>query len=124
MRKLLVLLVVALGLAPGTWVRSPLPPADTRQVLFFRSLPTPNADLGPFELAGAWELRSPNSVFGSYSALVALGDGTLLAASDRGSLLRFAPPGARPAGVRIGHFARDEGRGKRDMDIEALTRDP
>ena len=124
MRKLLAILAVALCLAPGTWVRSPRPPADTRQRLTVYGLAMPRVDLGPLAVTGAWELRSPNSDFGSYSALAVLGDGTLLAAADHGGLLRFSPPGAPFEPVRIARFPSGEGREKRDMDLESLTRDP
>lgn len=124
MRKFALILVVLVGLAPGTWLWSPRPPADQRQILNMSALRVPNVHLGPLEPVGAWTLDSPNSVFGSYSALVALDDGTLLAASDKGSMMRFAPPGARPARVRIGYFGVDGSQPKRQLDIESLTRDP
>lgn len=124
MRKVALLLVVALGVAPGTWLRSPRPPADERQALSFTTLQVPEADLGPLELAGAWVLDSPNNVFGSYSALVTLDDGALLAASDKGSMLRFAPPGVQAGGVRIGYFGQDATLPKWRLDIESMTRDP
>jgi len=124
MRKLALIVVVILGLAPGTWLWSPRPPADKRQILTFTALRIPKVDLGPLEPAGAWVLDSPNRDFGSYSALVTLGDGTLLAASDKGSMMRFSPPGARPVRVRIGYFGHDETRTKRQLDIESMTRDP
>src|SRR6478752_3669230 len=124
MRKAVLLLVVVLGLAPGTWLWSPRPPPDKRQILSFRALPIPDVDLGLLEPAGAWVLDSPNDDFGSYSALVALGDGTLLAASDKGSMMRFSPPGARAALVGIGYAGQDENRPKWQLDIESMTRDP
>jgi hypothetical protein len=124
MRKFLLLLVVILGLAPGTWLWSPRPPADRRQVLNFHSLRIPVVDLGPLEPTGAWVLESPHGDFGSYSALAALGDGTLLAASDKGSMMRFSVPGARAARVRIGYFGQDGNRPKWQLDSESMTRDP
>ena len=124
MRRLVALLLVALGLTPGTWWRSPVPAADNRQIVSFTPLPQPDLDLGPLRLAGAWQMRSANEHFGSYSALAVLGDGVLLAASDRGRMLRFSTPGARPSPVRLDFFAGREQRDKRRMDLEALTRDP
>lgn len=124
MRKLALLLVVILGLAPGTWLRSPRPPADERQILRFAALPVPAVDLGPLEPVGAWALDSPNDAFGSYSALAALGDGSLLAASDKGSMMHFAPPGVQPSTVTIGYFGQDGSRPKWQLDIESMTRDP
>jgi hypothetical protein len=124
MRKVLLLLVVILGLAPGTWLWAPRPPADKRQILSFRALPIPDVDLGPLEPAGAWVLDSPNGDFGSYSALAALGDGTLLAASDKGSMMHFTPPGAGQARVRIGYWGQDGNRPKWQLDMESMARDP
>ena len=124
MRKAFLLLVVILGLAPGTWLWSPRPPADRRQILSWRALEIADVDLGPLEPAGAWVLDSPNHDFGSYSALAALGDGTLLAASDKGSMMHFSPPGARAGPVRIGYFGQDGNRPKWQIDIESMTLDP
>lgn len=121
MRKVVLLLVLIVGLAPGTWLRSP---ADRRQILHVGALQVAEVDLGPLDLAGAWVLDSPHDSFGSYSALAALDDGSLLAASDRGSMLRFAPPGARRAQVRIGYFGQDPSQPKWKLDIESMTRDP
>ena len=122
MRRLVVLLVVALGIAPGTWVRSPAPQNDTRQILTVTGLELPAIALGPLELTGAWELDSPNRRFGSYSGLVALDGATLLAASDYGTMLLFPMPGeqGRP---RIASFPGTDARPTYQRDLEALTRD-
>ena len=71
MRKVVLLLVLIVGLAPGTWLRSP---ADRRQILHVGALQVDEVDLGPLDLAGAWLLDSPHDSFGSYSALAALDD--------------------------------------------------
>jgi hypothetical protein len=123
MRRLLALLLVALGLAPGTWWRSPPPPASDRQAVTVTPLVGMGAKLGPLELAGAWQLRSAHRHFGSYSALVVLDDGTLLAASDRGRMVRFAPPGGARFPARLDFFAGRDEPDKRKVDLEALTRD-
>ena len=119
-----MLLLVALGLAPGTWWRSRPVPPDDRQALAITRLAVPPVDLGPLRLVGAWELRSGNRHFGSYSALADLGDGTLLAASDRGRMLRFSPPGAAAPRVHLDFFAGRALQDKKQADIEALARDP
>lgn len=124
MRRLFLLIVVAVGLAPGTWLRSPRAPADNRQILAIAPLPVLAGDLGPLRLVGAWRLDSPNRHFHSYSALVMLDDGQLLAGSDRGRMLRFAPPGATPQPPRLGLFAGRREENKASVDLEALTRDP
>ena len=124
MRRLLALLLVTLGLAPGTWWRSPVPLANSEQVVSFTPVAAGVDRIGPLEVAGAWVMRSPNAHFGSYSALIALGDGTLLAASDRGRSLRFSPPGARPQRPQLDYFAGRRTARKSQADIEALARDP
>ncbi len=124
MRKLVLLLMLILALAPGTWLRSPRPPADERQILSVRALPVGAIELGPLAPVGSWVLDSPNDAFGSYSALAALDDGTLLAASDKGSMMRFAPPGMPGGGVAIGYFGQDRSLPKWQLDIESMTRDP
>ena len=124
MRRLVLLLVVAIGLSPGTWWRSPAPIADRQQTLHVLPLGQQPRRVGEMRLLGAWELRSPNSDFHGYSALAALDDGTLLAVSDRGRRLRFSPPGASGS-AELGPFsATDQGDEKRLADVEALTRDP
>jgi hypothetical protein len=122
MRKLFLILAVIVGLAPGTWLRSPLPPADTRQVLSFSALRLPAMNLGPLEPTGAWVLHSPNDAFGSYSALAVLGDGSMLAVGDKGGTMRFSPPGTQPAPVSIGYVGGE--RPKHRLDLESLARDP
>lgn len=125
MRRLTLLLIVAAGLAPGTWVRSAdRTPPDNRQLLFADRLRVPQAPFGEIEVAGAWHLRSPNSHFHGYSALVTMGDGTLLAVTDGARMMRFAPPGAEPPSVAFSHVAGVEEKDKRFVDAEAMTRDP
>jgi hypothetical protein len=94
------------------------------QVLSFTALDVPAVGLGPLEPVGAWVLDSPNDTFGSYSALVALGDGSLLAASDKGGMMRFAPPGVSGGQATLGYFGQDGTRPKWRLDIESMTRDP
>lgn len=124
MRRLVALLVVALGLAPGTWWRSPVPTEDSRQPVTFTRIAVPAVDLGPLMLAGAWRLRSADAHFGSYSALAVLGDGTLLAGSDRGRTLQFAPPNKPGPPSRFGYFAGRVPAVKTQADVEAFARDP
>lgn len=123
MRRLTLLLIVALGLAPGTWARVPPPPesTDNRQILTVVPLRVPPVNLGEFRLAGAWSLASPNHHFGSYSALVSLPGGTLFAVSDHGRMLWFTPPGRSGRLVRFDYFAQSEWA---VADVEGLTRDP
>lgn len=77
--------------------------------------------LGAFELEGAWALTSGLKGFGSYSALLAMPGGRLLALDDGGGWLAFSPPGAAAGPVRHGlEFPRNW----RISDVESATRNP
>lgn len=124
MRRVILLLIVAIGLAPGTWWRSAPPAVDDRQELRIIPLGVERQSIGRMQLVGAWELRSPSSHFHGYSALAALDGGNLLALSDRGRLLRFSAPGRGGGPPRLGWFSvTTKGDDKRLADIEAMTRD-
>ncbi len=121
-----LLLIVALGLAPGTWWRTTQHEleSDNRQILRIERLRFQQAGRGEVAIAGAWHLTSPNRHFAGYSSLVRMEDGTLLALTDWGRMLRFAPPGSAEPAARFGHFtSRDEGD-KHLSDLEATTSDP
>ena len=86
----------------------------------------PGTRLAPdLVLAGAWHLSSEGEVFGGYSALVPMPGGRFVALSDRGWFLRFGDPslpsGPKPAAGAVAHGNRSD---KRQLDIEAATRDP
>jgi hypothetical protein len=126
MGRLFLLLIVALGLAPGTWWRTAYGglEVESRQILLIERLRFPQTRIGEVEIAGAWHLESPNRHFSGYSSLLVIGDGTLLALTDWGRMLRLAPPGiARPA-ARFDYFASREEGDKRLFDLEAVTSDP
>lgn len=126
MRRIVLLLVVVLGLAPGTWLRSPLPTrsSDDRQLLTLTALPFAHRRLGETEVLGVWQLQSPNGHFGSYSSLQRLADGTLLTVSDTGRFLRFALPGQPPRRSVLDLWVKPEQGRQPAPDVEALARDP
>ncbi len=124
MRRLILLALVAAGLAPGTWVRSPLPEYTTSQQISVTSLDVPSAESGSFKLIGAWQIESRNADFGSYSAMVLLDNGRMLAASDRGRILEFSAPDGVQTPSRMGWFRPGREVDKHLADIEAMTRDP
>jgi hypothetical protein len=83
-------------------------------------------ELGPFALAGAWQLASDNALFGNYSALGQFADGTLIAFGDRNDALYFTPPD-RPGPWRAEMYRPIEGSSRRgyiDVDAESLFIDP
>lgn len=121
--RLALLALMALGLAPGTWLREAIPPPDFRPILTLEPLHVPTRNTGELTIEGVWHLTSPNSHFGSYSALAALPNGSLLAVSDRGRWLRFTPPGRAGPPPRFGVIGGEVVSDKRRVDAEAMTLD-
>lgn len=126
MKRHIAILLLALGLAPGTWWRTILPPPSQEQVLRIEPIAPQAAwrDPGPFRLAGAWRMSSPNEGFGGYSGLVMPAPGRLLAFSDRGYLADFAVPGGGGRPPRLGPVFARMALLKANRDIESATRDP
>lgn len=124
-RRWAVLAIVAVGLAPGTWIRSDLPAANfDSDVSILRITDLPDR-LGPFAVLSAWQLKSTHDLFGSYSALVTTAPGQFLAASDTGSRMRFSIHGDRLHILGLDRFnAEDRFADKYASDIEALALDP
>lgn len=123
--RLVLLGMVALALAPGTWLRGPGLVEDLRPILRIEAIPVTKRTITPsLSIEGVWHLTSPNSHFGSYSGLVALPDGTLLAISDKGRWLRFTPPGGEGPAPRFGVIGGEVVSDKRQVDAEAATFNP
>ncbi|HTN14942.1 MAG TPA: esterase-like activity of phytase family protein [Sphingomonadaceae bacterium] len=126
--RILLALILALGLAPGIVWRSEPPLPDYSQSVTFVRLPLPTGDAlriggtGSPVVTGAWRIDSPNSQFGSYSALLLMNGGSFLAFSDQGGFLRAPLPGLRGK-VEIGHALPGAGEFKQMQDIESATRD-
>ncbi len=124
-RRLLLLLPVALVLAPGTWVRSPRPAPVLDAGVEVAALGGLGRRIGALEVQGGWELASRHAYFGSYSGLLALPEGGFLAASDRGKAMRFAFANGTPARFVLGNFGSGNADAdKTAVDIEALAQDP
>jgi hypothetical protein len=91
---------------------------------------TPLPDLigehfGPLEVLEAWDLNSPHSGFGGFSAMVLTGDRQFLMVSDAGHVARFTLSDSGAArNVSIGPLPGVERRRKTGADMEALWRDP
>ena len=123
---LLILLVA--GPIPGV-VQSP-PPYDFRQIIRAERVNVParlraGGSLGSLRIVEAWRLRSPNSVFGGFSALAQVQPRQFLLASDVAVIARFGLDRSGDisnphisALVGPGHFTRKSSR-----DMESLTID-
>lgn len=127
MRRSIALLLLIL-LVGFTWGRSRRPPLDPAMKVEFVPLTVaagarPEYHLGHFRLEGMWHLKSRSALFGSYSALLAMPDGSLLAISDGGDYLRFMPPDGSGRIAQSGRIFSDN-VDKRERDVESATRDP
>lgn len=122
MRKWLAILV-ALGLAPGTFVRIAPDTVESPWVSFER-LALPERAAGPFTVQEGWRITSKDSSFGGYSALAWLGPAELLALSDRGGALRFSPPRSGTMPVRLGPLLHFSNPWWNIRDFEAVAHDP
>jgi hypothetical protein len=126
MRRLLLLALVTIGLAPGTFVRSsPGDPAAVAQVTI-TPLAARTGVAGALPVTGVWQLNSRHPMFGGFSALAPLGGGRLAAGTDRGWMLALdlaeAGPRAVPASYRFIGWPK---RGRDQVaDLESLARDP
>lgn len=121
--RLFLIALVALGLAPGTWLRSDPAPTAFHAPIRIERLDTPAMRLGPFTLAGAWHITSPGGRSGGYSALIANSPDSLVAASDTGRLMIVELERGAPVAARLKRLGQ-RGVDKVRVDIESLTRDP
>lgn len=129
MGRLLLLAFVALGLSPGTWLRTPVELGlDIPVTLHAVDEPGAEPPEG-WSLEGVWEFRGDGLLFGGYSALFALDDGRLEAFSDRRGRFTFLQPdqpqGSQPTAQRQLSQQEVEAEHRPALhDIEAATRDP
>ena len=127
-RRLFLLALTALALAPGTFLRTPVEQGlDAPIALYEVDEPGAPAPAG-WSLEGVWEYKGEGLLFGGYSALLPLDQGRLLAFSDRGGRFAFTQPD-QPQSDRptLRQIARQEVGALYEMmlyDIEAAARDP
>lgn len=126
MLRLLLLAVIVIGLAPGTFVRTTTGVRSDVAVVTITSLAPQDGITGPLTLTGTWELTSPHGWFGGFSALTAAGGTSLIAGSDRGWLLDLDLAGHEPRAVPGSfRFVGRRARGRAEVvDLESLARDP
>lgn len=122
----LLLLILLMGL---TLSRSERPRRERELSIEYVPLPVsksadPAYHLGSFRLEGAWQMASRSRYVGSYSALLAMPGGSLLAFSDSGAYLRFTPPGAPKTVLKADRVLKGRSYKKSDRDIESAAFDP
>ncbi len=117
-------LLLALALAPGTWLRSASPPPDLAAPVKFTPMGQFPRVSGEIEILRAWRLQSENGHFGGFSALAAMPGGNLLAASDRGRVMYLDMPENGTPAARMDFLSGKDVADKHLVDVESITRDP
>ncbi|MFO6446551.1 esterase-like activity of phytase family protein [Erythrobacter sp. NE805] len=126
MRRLLLLALVVVGLAPGTFLRTLTDARGAAAVVTITPRPERAGVSGELALTGVWELRSAQAHFGGFSTLAHGAGQALVAGSDRSFLLDIDLAGGIPRAVP-GSFrwVGISTRGRKEfVDLESLARDP
>ena len=90
--RILPILLIALALAPGTFVRTPVTRGFDKPITLHAVDEPGEEPPAGWTLEGVWEYRGSGRAFGGFSALLALPDNTLRAFSDRGTRFTFREP--------------------------------
>jgi len=127
--RFFLVLLLALAVAPGTWVRDAPVLRSTGHGITFTPIPLPSesvlkANLGAFELAGIWRMDGEHSDFGGFSALIQTDPGKFVAFSDKGFALRFSAPGMDQRDTHLMAITATDTISKATRDAEAATYDP
>lgn len=124
--RLVLLAIVALGLAPGTFVRAPNQNRTDPAEVQVTPRPERQGVTGSLPVEGVWELTSDHAGFGGFSALVKGEGPSLIAGTDRGFLLDLDLAGGAPRAVPGSfRFVGIGTAGRREfVDLESLARDP
>jgi len=128
------LLVLAMALAPGTWLRTEVE-WGVDSPITLTAINEPGAALPEgWSLEGMWEYDSDGLSFGGFSAMLALSDNRLRAFSDRGARFTFVEPDQPQVPYRVGTSMRHPRQTALQLvkpgfandlwDIESATRDP
>ncbi len=127
MRRALLAIPIflALGPIPGTHQRFPVDNlADSVAAI---PLAAPPVRAGSLRFVRGWQLTSPHSRFGGFSALARVGAGRFQLAGDNGYWARLTlPMKAAPAAVEIAPLPTPGGQPRRKsmIDVEAMMVDP
>ncbi|MEZ5680965.1 MAG: esterase-like activity of phytase family protein [Erythrobacter sp.] len=122
--RILLALLVAAALAPGTVVRSPQAIYSLEGEVTFEPAEVQHVRAGPFTLEQAWLIEGEQRGVGGFSALVALDDDRFLAATDAGWRLEFSRPDRGDPDPLVAVLGPPMSEDKFARDLESLTRDP
>lgn len=126
---LAALIFLAIGPVPGTHYRFPVD--NLTQAASARPLRLAAADRGAMRFIGGWQLTSPHSKFGGFSALARIGPDRFQLVGDNGygARLTLNPVGGAARDVRIfampvpGPVPDGQPRRKSMVDMEAMVYD-
>lgn len=133
MRRILIVLLLAILLLPAPHKNKPAPVSPGPLLVTARSLPLSSTDpalrrIGRLTYLGGWQLTSPHRGFGGISSMLVTPPGQILALSDSGTLMGFhvgaGQASRRPfiAPLPIRQQDRDEPWWA--WDSESMTHDP
>lgn len=122
--RLILAVLIALALAPVTWIRDELPAPNFDAPVNFTALDVPERTVGEVEILRAWKAVSNSDHFGGYSAMIATGPQRLIAASDRGRIMRLSLPERGPPAARLSYLSGKIEPQKHLTDVESMSRDP
>lgn len=123
--RLLLIAAIALGVAPGTWLRTPVPPPDFTAPLVFAEIADAQGLSGEATLLGAWNLETRNAHSGGFSSIEALSSKRLLIGSDRGRLLEISLPQIEQVPPPLfDYFGGTTGGPRIFVDLESIAFDP
>ena len=128
--RFILISLVALVLAPGTWVRTTPPPRHIHNNEPVRIVALHGGELvdGPLTLEGVWEMSTRDWRFGGYSGMIATSDADLMAINDGGRLLSIQLADGLPVSAAVHNIDRSQmpspAEEKSGYDTESLTRDP
>ncbi len=124
--RLGLIAAVALGLAPGTLLRTAVDPDPEQAIITLTPLAERQGISGQLNVTGAWEITSTHPFFGGFSTLVDAGGEGLLAGTDRGWLLTIPIEAGEPdtAHSQYTDYATAAPGLFPLTDLEAMTRDP
>ncbi|MDJ0978538.1 MAG: esterase-like activity of phytase family protein [Erythrobacter sp.] len=116
MKRFVLTLLLAVGLVPGTWVRSPITQGFELPI-HARAVDEPGGrPPAGWTLKGVWEYESDGLFFGGYSALLDMGGPRMRAFSDRGAYFTLTLPDAPPRAVVAGAAGA---AGAAETDVQA-----
>lgn len=121
MRRLALILLLAVGLAPGTWLRTPLPSSIRQDGVVFTPQAFAAGAVRGARLLQAWELTGPNPQFGGFSGIVWRGDGGVFLLNDVAFVYRLPLPGFHGPKPYARRLEAVRGRRGPVIDTEGMT---